>query len=189
MQRYHYLRQFSPAFLESLTFRREEEATTSLIKAIDLLQQMNQDGKRKLPEDVPLGFNPKKLRSLVEKDGKINKRAWESALLTAIRDEVKAGNIYVQQSKRFGRFDDFFIADSQWQGQREAFFRQAGLHVLAKDVPGHLTEPLNVAYDRFQEGLPENSYARIDEGGWQLSVDSAAQLDATGKERLEVLRA
>ncbi len=188
MQRHHYMRQFSPAFLESLTFRREEAADTNLIKAIDLLQQMNQDGKRKLPEDAPLGFIPKKLRPLIEQDGKVNKHAWESALLTAIRDEVKAGNIYVQKSKRFGRFDDFFISDDKWQGQREDFFRRAGLPEQTNDVPGYLKERLNRAFARFLEGLPDNSYARIDEIGWQLSVDTALQLDATRKEHLEVLR-
>jgi TnpA family transposase len=189
MQRFYYLRQFSPAFLKSLTFRREEEADTALVTAIDLLQKMNEEGKRKLPEDAPLGFVPKKLRPLVESAGEVNKRAWECALLLAIRDEVRAGNIYVQQSKRFGRFDDFFIADGKWQAQRDAFFRRAGLPVLAKDVPGYLAERLNLAFDRFLEGLPENSYATIDEGGWQLSVDSAAQLDGAGKERLEAFRA
>jgi len=188
MQRFYYLRQFSPAFLKSLTFRREEEADTALVTAIDLLQKMNEDGKRKLPEDAPLGFVPKKLRSLVESAGEVNKRAWECALLLAIRDEVRAGNLYVQQSKRFGRFDDFFISDGKWQAQRDAFFKHAGLPALAKDVPGYLTERLNLAVDRFLEGLPENSYARIDEGSWQLSVDSTAQLDGAGKDQLEALR-
>ncbi len=62
-------------FLKSLSFRREEEASPALVTAIDLLQKMNEDGKRKLPEDAPLGFVPKKLRPLVESAGEVNKGA------------------------------------------------------------------------------------------------------------------
>jgi hypothetical protein len=41
---------------------------------------------------------------LVAADGEVSKAAWECALLNAVRDEIKAGNLYVQQSKRFGRY-------------------------------------------------------------------------------------
>ena len=75
---------------------------------------MNQAGKRKLPEDAPLGFMPKKVRALVEKDGVVSKRDWECALLTAIRDEIRIGNVAAQSSKRFGRFDNFFISNERW---------------------------------------------------------------------------
>jgi hypothetical protein len=71
---------------------------------------MNSDNKRKLPKDVPVDFIPRKIRPLVESNGKIEKSAWECALLTAIRDEIKSGNISVGMSKRFARLDSFFIA-------------------------------------------------------------------------------
>ena len=189
VQRFYYLRQFSPTLLESLSFRQEEGSAAKLVEAIRLLEEMNEEGKRKLPEDAPLGFIPKKLRPLIEQEGEVNKHAWECALLLAIRDEVRAGNIYIQDSKRFGRFDDFFIADSKWKAQREAFFKRAGLPANAADVPAYLTERLNAAFDRFLEGLPENSYASVDEDGWQLSLDPAAQLDSAGEKRLEGLQA
>ena len=48
----------------------------------ELLKQMNEDNKRKLPDDVPLGFIPKKLRPLVEKNGEVSKRACQLILVT-----------------------------------------------------------------------------------------------------------
>ena len=68
-------------------------------------------------------LSPRSCARLVENDGEISRRAWESALLTAVRDEVRAGNLYVHHSQRFGRFDDFFITDSEWEKQRRALFR------------------------------------------------------------------
>lgn len=136
MQRFSYIRQFSPALLAALQFRAENNQSESLLEAIQLLHELNEANKRKLPEDVPLDFIPNKLRDFVEtSDGTVNKHAWECALLTAIRDELKAGNIFVQDSKRFGRFDDFFIADTQWHNLRDTFFNRAGLPVNSEGGP------------------------------------------------------
>ena len=189
LQRFHYLRQFAPTLLESLTFQEEEAGSASLVQATQLLRAMNQSGRRKLPEDAPLGFIPKTLRPFVEKDGAVDKQAWECALLTAIRDEIKAGNISIGQSKRFGRFDDFFIADNRWTTQREGFFNRAGLPVHAEQVPDYLTQRLNQAFDRFLEQLPTNTYATVDANGWQLTVDPVARLDAGDQQRLDALQA
>ena len=151
LQRFYYLRQFAPALLDSLVFQEEEAGSKSLVQATRLLRAMNQADKRKLPEDAPLGFIPKNLRPFVEKDGVVDKQAWECALLTAIRDEIRAGNVSIGQSKRFGRFDDFFIADSRWDLQREGFFNRADLPVNAEEVPDYLTQRLHQAFDRFLE--------------------------------------
>ena len=157
----------SPAFLESLAFRQEEEAASSLVEAIQLLQKLNEEGKRKLSEDAPLGFIPRKRRPLVEQEGEVNKHAWECALLLAIRDEIRAGNLYVRDSKRFGRFDNSFIADSRWRTQREAFFKRVGLPADPADVPGYLTRHLNGAFDRFLVHNPaQNDHTDIPHPLW-----------------------
>lgn len=189
VERFPYIRQFAPTLLAQLDFHLEEGTQSTIVKAVELLHEMNADGKRKLPDEPPLGFIPKKLRPLVEKNGEVSKRAWECALLTAVRDELKAGNIYVQRSKRFGRFDNFFIADFRWEKQREAFFARAGLPDKAENVPDYLTNRLNEAYDDFLKLLPKNSYASVNEEGWQLSVDPSDKLNAAGKQRLEELKA
>ena len=157
------------------------------MEAVQLLRELNEANKRKLPDDAPLDFIPRRLRPLVEENDKVSKRAWECALLTAVRDEIRAGNVYVQQSKRFGRFDDFFISDTRWHSSREGFFQRAGLPVEAKDVPVYLTERLNLAYDQFLESLPENAYASVDEDGWRLSTDQAEKLDTDSEQRLDEL--
>lgn len=189
VDRFSYLRQFAPALLEHLELHLEEGAHSSVVEAAHLLQEMNRENRRKLPEDAPTGFVPKKLRSLVEQDGVVDKHAWECVLLTAIRDEIRAGNVYVEQSKRFGRFDDFFIPEGRWASIREGFFARAGLPAKVEDVPAYLTGRLNQAYDRFLALLPENTYASVHENRWQFSSDSAEKLDEGAQQRLEALKA
>lgn len=188
-QRYSYLRQYAPAFIAAIDLHHETETPSPVIKAVTLLREMNTQGKRKLPEDAPLGFIPRKVRDLVEEDGVISKRNWECALLIALRDEIRVGNVAAQSSKRFGRFNNFFIATDRWHTQREAFFKRAGLPGKPEDVPAYLTQRLNQAYDNFLAALPQNSYADVNEHGWVLSSDATEKLDKDAEQNLERLTA
>jgi hypothetical protein len=88
--------------------------------------------------------------------------------LTAIRDEIKAGNLSLKMSKRFGRFDGFFIPLEKWRAIRGDFFRRSGLPRNPDVVKDYLKKRLNAAFDRFLEKLPQNTFAKIDEDGRRL---------------------
>jgi hypothetical protein len=188
IDQFNYLRKFSPAFLKRLEFEDARGTDTPLIQATELLKEMNAENKRKLPIDAPTGFVPKQLRPLVVSDGAIDKHAWECALIKKIRDEIKSGNIYVKNSKRFGAFDRFFISDTKWSSLREDFFKQSGLPSKGCDAATYLSERLNLAYDRFLETLPNNTYAQVDGASWHLSVDSAEPLDPTVEAKIDQLK-
>lgn len=130
---------------------------------------------------------PKKVRKLVENEGVISKRDWECSLLTAIRDEIRVGNVAAQSSKRFGRFDNFFISDDLWAARRDAFFTRAGLPISPEEASVYLTNRLNLAYDNFLANLPENTYASVNENGWTLSYDRAEKLNKETEEKLDNL--
>jgi len=188
--KFGYLRRFSPAFLEALEFMQEfEGAHIPCLDGLHVLKGLNVDNKRSVPMDVPDEFVPKRLMPLIrDNKNRIDKRRWECALLIKLRDEIKAGNIYVKHSKRFGRFDDFFIPQEQWIGLRDAFFLRSGLPQNSSDVPNHLCPRLAQAYDRFLETAQENSYATVDENGWRLSADSSEKLDPISQEKLDHLK-
>lgn len=189
--RHSYLRQFAPALLDQLQFQVEADNSMadSLLDAVQTLQQMNSAGRHKLPDDAPINFIPKKWRSQVLGDeGQINKPAWECALLTLLRDQIKSGNLSVQHSKRYATLDTFFMPESQWAQQREAFFARAGLPSDPEKVTPYLTQRLNQAYDRFLKGLPNNHYARIDDEAWKITADPNEKLDKGTDERLKPLK-
>ena len=185
---FNYLRKFSPAFLKSLQFEDSHGTDTPLNRATELLREMNATNKRKLPEDAPTEFVSKTIRPLVVSDGVIDKHAWECALIRKIRDEVKVGNISVKNSKRFGAFDRFFISDTKWSSLREEFFAQSGLPQKGCDAATYFSEQLNLAYDKFLETLPNNTYAQVDGAGWHLSVDSAEPPDPTVETKIDQLK-
>jgi TnpA family transposase len=171
MKRFSYLRQFAPSLLEHLAVESESTGNESLLKAIDLLRQMNAEGKRKITDDVSLNFVPTRIRPFVEDNGQVDRRGFECALLTTLRDEIKRGNFSIPHSKRFGRLDAFFISAQEWDTMRSAFFQRAGLPSQADDVRLYLTKRLNQAFDQFLQSLPSNAYVKMEQDSWRLGND------------------
>jgi TnpA family transposase len=188
MDRFSYLRQFTPALIEHLKFKPENGQQSSLLQAIELLREVNRDNKRDLPEDATLDFIvPKKLKDLVAPEGKINRKAWECALLTALRDEIKSGNISVDSSKRYDQFSNFFVPVEEWSKHRTAFFKRAKLPENPKDVPEYFKKRLNIVFDNYLNKQPENEYAQIKDGQLVLSVDTEEILSTEEEDNLKKL--
>jgi len=175
INRFSYLRLFTPAVLDHLQFEKESEQAGSLIEALNMLRDMNHNNKRKLSEEAPIDFIPAKLQRIIAPQGDVNKHAWECALFTCLRDDIRAGNISVKGSKRYGHFSDFFILDTEWKTLRKEFFKRAKLPEKPEDVATYFKERLNRAFDNFLKKQPENKYAHVEDGKWVLSVDSAEE--------------
>jgi TnpA family transposase len=189
VRRFSHLRQFSPVLLRALEFFPDAgDGDVPCLEAIRVLKEMNADLKRKLPEDAPIDFIPKRLLPLVMIDGKPDRKAWECALLLKLQDDLQSGNLSVKHGKRFGRFEDYFLPEERWKPLRNAFFQRSGLPADPKDVRAHLTKRLNTAYDLFLKTAPGNTYATVKEDAWHLSKDVAETLDTAAQTRLGDLR-
>jgi TnpA family transposase len=189
INRFSYLRRFTPAFLRALDFRTEANGDPPCLEALTLLKTLNATHKRSLPVDTPTDFVPKGLQRFIrDQDGRLQKSAWECALLTQLKNDLRAGNLSVAHSKRFGRFDDFFIPDAQWTPLRDNFFRRARLPRDPTAVSGYLQHRLNAAYDRFIASASGNHFASVNEDGWHFSVDPSEKLDAVSERQLTELK-
>jgi hypothetical protein len=88
------LRKYTPTLLKSLEFRSTKSAEP-LMKAIDIIRDMNETGKRKVPEDAPFNFvsNPWQ-KHIYDDDGTINRHYYEMAVLTELIHYSKGWNGY-----------------------------------------------------------------------------------------------
>jgi Tn3 transposase DDE domain/Domain of unknown function (DUF4158) len=188
MKRYSYLRQFAPTLLDHLPVDLEPTGSPALLDALALLRDLNTTGRRTLPEEFPDTCLPKRLRAFVGTNGTANRRAYECAVLTTLRDEIKRGNVWIRGSTRFGKLDDYFLPDATWTGRRQEFFRKAGLPANPTEAATWLTIRLNAAYDRFLAALPANTSLTIDKEGWHLATDPAEALSPADEAGLAALR-
>lgn len=116
--RYSYLRQFVPKFLASFEFQSNIK-DDPLLKALDILRQLNAANQRKLPDDAPLDFlTDDWLRYVMQDNGTISRRYYELGALWELRSNLRAGNIWVAHSRRYANPETYLIPKAQWNGLR-----------------------------------------------------------------------
>ena len=120
-ERYAYMRKFAPAFLDAFQFNASD-AGDELKDAIALLRDQNQTGKRKLPDDPPMPFAAKHWSSLILQNGQPKRRVYETAVVSTLRDRLRAGDVWVDGSREYRRFDSYLIP----RDKAETAMRDAG---------------------------------------------------------------
>ena len=79
--RYGYLRQFTPAFLETFTFH-SNQSPDPLLEAVEQLQELNTAHRRVVPKEAPTDFvSPKWQPYVVNRDGQIDRHYYELCTL------------------------------------------------------------------------------------------------------------
>jgi hypothetical protein len=105
--RWRTLRRFAPDLIEALEFRAAR-AGDPMLAALRLLGELNRSGKREVPADAPMPFR-KDWRRLVVTDGVPNRRLYETAVLATLRDKLRSGDIWVERSSGYRRFESYLL--------------------------------------------------------------------------------
>lgn len=105
--RYLTLRRFAPTLIEALIFSAARD-NDPMLTALKLLRDLNRSGKRDVPADAPMPFR-KDWKKLVLDGGKPNRRLYEIAVLAALRDKLRSGDVWVERSSGYGRFDSYLL--------------------------------------------------------------------------------
>ena len=105
--RWKTLRKFAPALIEALQFRAARPGDP-MLAALGLLADLNRSGKRDVPVDAPMPFR-KEWRRLVMEDGGPDRRLYETAVLATLRDRLRSGDIWVERSAGYRRFDSYLL--------------------------------------------------------------------------------
>jgi len=112
--KYSNLRKHTPTLFKCLEFR-STKSNEPLLRAITLLNEFNDAKKRTIPNDAPVDFIPNRWNKYVfEKDGTINRRYYEMAILTELKNNIRSGNISVVGSRRHKDFDEYLVSKEEW---------------------------------------------------------------------------
>ncbi len=116
--RYVYIREFSPKFLKALTFRSNREH--SLLKAVEIIRTMNMTGKTRVPDDAPVDFIHKSwLPHLRGPKGTLVRKYYEISTLWHLRQALRSGDVWVENSRRYADPESYLIPREQWPSMRE----------------------------------------------------------------------
>jgi len=172
--RYSNFRRYFPGFIH-LDFHAEP-AGQAVLDGIIVLRKLDSGELKALPEDVECSLVPANFRKrLLANPHGIDRRTWEIGLALALRDALRAGDIYLPDSRRHVSFWELCYDRSAWQQQHPAAYRELGLPVEADTATTKLVGEFLQTADRTAIELPSNRFAAIVDGQLQLKRDPAVE--------------
>lgn len=117
LARYGALRQYLPAFV-ALPFQAAV-GSEALITAISILRDLDAGAREMVKPDDPLGFVPAAWRPFLIEQGKVDRRIWEISLAFAIRDALRAGNLFLAKSREHVSFWNLVYDERRWRETRD----------------------------------------------------------------------
>ena len=169
-EKYAYMRKFAPAFLEAFQFNASD-AGDDLKDAIALLREQNQTGKRKLPDNPPMPFAAKHWSSLIVQNGHPKRRVYETAVVSTLRDRLRAGDVWVDGSREYRRFDSYLMP----RDKAEATMIKAGFETDPDTWLADRREKLATRLDQVDRALKRDALqgVRIERGRLKITPHDA----------------
>jgi TnpA family transposase len=117
----HYagIRRWSPAFLSAFAFE-SVPASASLLRAIEVLREMNSKDTAALPQSAPTGFVRQRWAAYVMPGGVIDRRHYELCVLSELRDRLRAGDVWVAGSRQYRSVEERLISKQTFQDLQNA---------------------------------------------------------------------
>ena len=105
---YPQIRRYAPAFLDAFEFRAAP-ASEELLRAIDLLRDLNARNARCVPGDAPTAFIRRRWAPHVFEGGEISRRFYELCVLSEMRNALRSGDLWVAGSRQFRDFEEYLL--------------------------------------------------------------------------------
>ncbi|OHW61203.1 Tn3 transposase DDE domain protein [Andreesenia angusta] len=119
-KRFYSLRKYTPTLLKTLEFKSTKSSET-LLQAVEVIREMNESGKRKVPSESPTDFISRRWKKhIYEEDGAINRHYYEMAVLMELREHVRAGDISVVGSRKYRDFEEYLFSEKEWSDAKES---------------------------------------------------------------------
>jgi hypothetical protein len=84
------------------------------------VRELHATGAKKLPPHPPTSFLRPVWRKLVKTDAGTDRRAYEVAIMMALRERLQSGDVWVECSRAFRAFDDFLLPRDLFENRRKA---------------------------------------------------------------------
>lgn len=116
---YSVLRRYTPQFLDAFEFK-SSPASEQLVKAVEVLRELNKTSTRKVPDDAPRGLVRSRWERHVFTSQGIDQRFYETCVLSELGKSLRAGDLSVANSRRYRDFDDYLLPAPAFEVMRTA---------------------------------------------------------------------
>lgn len=113
IDRYGQFRKYTKELLSVFSFQGTS-ANTPMIEALQVLKDLNETGKRTVPEDAPSDFVKGRWEKHVMQDEHIERHAYELCTLSELRSGLRSGDVWIAGSRRYKAFEEYLMPQGQW---------------------------------------------------------------------------
>jgi len=140
------VRRYVPEFLSVLKLRAAP-AAQDVLNAIEGLRNLYARGARNIPADASTEFiKPRWAKLVMTKDG-INRRYYELCILSELRNSLRSGDIWVQDSRQFKDFDEYLLPTATFDALRQQTNLPLG---VVADCDQYLDERLHTLKEQLE---------------------------------------
>jgi len=155
-QRYAKTRMFSRDVLEAIEFEASIDGSDTL-EAVNHLRHLNQTNKRHLNADAPDECVPTNWQTAVAHaaatDPTAHRHYWELAVLFALRNGLRSGEIWVKSSRRYANPVTHLIPSHRWEPNRAEHLDITGLQPTFSDQSALLAGETGGLLDQLEHAL------------------------------------
>ncbi len=170
LARYSTLRQYLPAFF-GLPFKAAA-GSEPLLGAIEIQRALDAGTRAALTTDDPYGFVQADWRPHLVTDAKAGKQLdrgiWEISLAFAVRDALRAGSLFLAESREHVSFWNLVYDDESWRKNKQEAYQRLTLPLDGQAFIDNLKTEFEAAARAAEQGLPTNRFASIVNGRLKL---------------------
>jgi hypothetical protein len=149
---------------------------------------MNRKNKRSLPRNIAKKFVQKSISKFLKSKEMNNRHTWECSLLLKLKEEIKNSNIVVKNSKRFTKFQNYFMPEEKWKEVKGEFFKKSKLPSKRELLTSYWKGRINESYYNYLLNEKDNTYVKVENNKWVISKDVAEKLTEEDNKKLEELK-
>lgn len=114
LKTYPRFKQFTPHLLRVLDFK-VAFSKDNFGSGLDLVTELQNGIKRKLPESAPTHFITQSWQKVVVIEKMLQAPAYELCVLSVLNDRLQSGDVFVELSRKYADFNSFLIPKARWQ--------------------------------------------------------------------------
>jgi hypothetical protein len=184
---YSSIKQFSLQLLSMFQFKIAF-TKDSFELALNLIKSLQTNRKRKIPENAPTNFITTSWQNIIIKEGKINQQNYELCVLYFLKERLKSGDVYLEQSRKFTSLESLLISKTYWQAHKEDICQKLSLPDLTDKIDKKIEE-LSGLLPELIKKLISASDIRLENGALVVSPLTAEEIPLTAKALQEQINA
>jgi TnpA family transposase len=129
---------------------------------LNFFKTFNSKKQRKIPDELNINFFSTRWQKLIDSsNGTLKRHFLEIATLDSLRESLKNGNVWVEDSRRYTDFKNYLLSEKDWNKGSNRYYEQLQLPMDSEKFLNDLGNKLDTLLEDVDRRFPQNEYAEF----------------------------